>query len=229
MIDSSGKDIFKRLRTVLRRIFLPAVFPLFASPLAAHPHVFVDGGVNFVVNDKGQLEALQVTWLYDAFETLYILSSYEMSLKATGTLDEADRQRLVRLRSDWPADFDGSSHISMAGARVALDRPRDMDAQLVDGRLKMTFTRHLRTPVDMKDASLEVAVYEATYFYAFAVTDDPLLLGETAGCDTDVIPFNPDTQDKVLQATLAKLGREETPDIEGVGAFFADRIVLKCA
>ncbi|MEM9369716.1 MAG: DUF1007 family protein, partial [Pseudomonadota bacterium] len=35
----------------------------------AHPHVFVEGGVSFVLDDEGALAALEVTWRYDLFET----------------------------------------------------------------------------------------------------------------------------------------------------------------
>ena len=43
-----------------------------------------------------------------------------------------------------------------------------------------------------------------------------------------MIPFNPDIELAALQTTLFELSREETPDIENVGALFADRIVMTC-
>lgn len=212
-----------------RRIFaLVTALQVFVWPIQAHPHVFVDGGVDFVFNDKGLLEALYITWLYDEFETLYILSSYDMSLNAAGGLDEKDRQRLIRLRRDWPSDFDGSAHLSIGGADVELKLPAGLDVQFVDGRLQITFTRQLETVIDLSRSSGEVAFYESTYFYAFAVTNTPQLLGHAMSCETEVIPFDPDAQDVALQAALTKLSREETPDIDQVGARFADRISIRC-
>jgi len=32
-----------------------------AAPFQAHPHVFVDGGVDFILSENSTLEALQVT------------------------------------------------------------------------------------------------------------------------------------------------------------------------
>lgn len=195
----------------------------------AHPHVFVDGGVDFVFADDTVLEALNVTWLYDEFETLYLLASYEMSLQPDGTLAEEDRLELVRRRSLWPSDFDGSAHLSIDGRAVALDWPTDLDAGLIDGRLQITFTRALTEPVKLQGKTTDVAFYESTYFFAFSITNAPQLIGETAGCDTSVAYFDPDSADKTLLATLAKLSREETPNKDNVGALFADRILVECA
>jgi len=201
---------------------------MLAAPAHTHPHVFVDGGVDFVFDDKNRLSALNVTWLYDAFETLYILSSYGMSLNANGTLDEADRQELIRQRSNWPSDFDGASHLSIDTARVSLGRPVGLDAQLIDGRLKVSFTRNLETAVDLSNASAEVAFYEATYYYAFKVTNEPKISQITDSCRAIVIPFDPNAQHDALQLVLAKLGREETPENDQIGALFADRIAVQC-
>lgn len=194
----------------------------------AHPHVFVDGGVDFVFRDGTVLEEVRVTWRYDEFETLYILSSYDMALNADGTLDESDRRDLVRLRSEWPSDFDGSAHLSHNGALVGLAWPENLDAELIDGRLELTFSRRLTNPIILRDSPVETGFYESTYFFAFSVTQAPRLLGDIGSCSADVIPFVANAADTKLQLMLAKLGREDTPAVERVGAYFADRIVLKC-
>ena len=82
--------------------------------------------------------------------------------------------------------------------------------------------------MDLDQKSADVAFYESTYFFAFAITDDPRIFGPST-CSANVIPFEADQGDAVLMETLAKLGREETSDIENVGAVFADRIVVECA
>ncbi|MBY8978317.1 DUF1007 family protein [Rhodobacteraceae bacterium NNCM2] len=208
---------------------LMAAATAFASPAAAHPHIYVDGGVDFVLREGQVLEALEVTWLFDEFETLYTLSSLGISLNDQGGLDEGDRIELVKQLSDWPEDFQGSAHLSVGGEDLALKWPGPPDARLVDGRLEMTFARQLEEPHALAERRVEVGFYEATYFYAFSVTNEPKILGDGAGCSARVIPFNPDTDLIALQTTLFELGREETPGIANVGSLFADRIVLQCA
>ncbi len=217
--------------SALRRavlICVAAVLSLAApATLWAHPHVFIDGGVDFRLSEDNALEALRVTWLYDEFETLYMLSSHEMSLTRDGALSESDRVELTRRLSNWPDDFDGSAHLSVNGNVVDLDWPDDLDVQLIDGRLRLTFLRGLHQPLPLTGASVEVAFYESTFFFDFSVTQTPKLVGGGDSCRTEVIPFVPNRHDPLLKA-LAKLIREETPNMANVGANFADRIYFGC-
>lgn len=207
---------------------LCGVIALSAGPAVGHPHVFVDGGVNFAFEDNS-LVALDVTWLYDDFETLYMLSSYSLSLNAEGELDEIDRRALVRHRSNWPSDFDGSAHLSVEGSPISLQWPKNLDAQMVDGRLRVTFTRDLDEPIRLTGLAVEVAFYESTYFYAFSITEQPEFVGSEGRCNGEVLKYDPTEQDQQMQAMLSQLSREETSGIANVGALFADRIVVTCA
>lgn len=198
-----------------------------ASSALAHPHVFIDGGVDFQLSDNNTLEALRVTWLYDAFETLYMLSSHDMTLTQDGELAENDRVELTRRLSIWPDDFEGSAHLMVDDEAISLRPPEGMEAQLIEGRLRLTFVRSLETPISLSETRVEVAFYEATYFYDFSVTKKPELVGGGNTCRAIVMPFEPNNDDPWLNA-LAKLSRDETPSVVNVGANFADRIYLRC-
>ncbi|MEO0372883.1 MAG: DUF1007 family protein, partial [Pseudomonadota bacterium] len=99
--------------------------------------------------------------------------------------------------------------------------------QVLDGRIQAVFERELQVPLHLNGLSAELAFYEATYFFAFKITDAPQLLGNTP-CAARVIPFAADPNDSTLLAKLASLSREEVPENENVGQLFADRIALKC-
>ena len=225
-----GKNLRRNCVLELRRFCAASLLFLlpFAKPGLAHPHVFVDGGVDFAFDGAGRLAALHVTWLYDEFETLYLLSSVGLSLNSEGNLSEADRQRLLGELTVWARDFDGSVHVEKGDDPIPLAAPSALDAKLVDGRLVYTFTRNLETLTDITQSSIELAFYEATYFYAFAVTRSPQLLNSRDRCTAEVISYDPDAADAALQTELAKLGREETPTMANVGSLFADRIVVQC-
>ena len=226
--DLAGCNVRSYLGAWRRAGALAAMLLATVGPVRAHPHVFIDGGIDFVVQDGSVLEALQITWRYDAFESLYVLASEGFSLNENGQLAETARQELVRLRKDLPEEIGGSAHLKVDGEAIDLDWPTELDAQLADGRLELTFTRRLETPVPLADRNVEVAFYESTYFYEFNLTQEPKIFGNGDECAADLIPFNPDLQLAALQATLAKLSREETPEAENVGALFADWILLTC-
>jgi len=200
----------------------------FATPAHAHPHIFVDGGIDFIMSGQETLKALSITWLYDEFETLYDLASRGIEPQADGSLSDTDREVIRAAYSDWPDDFDGSAHLSIDGEVTEMAWPRDLAVDLVDGRLQLTFLRLLEEPTVLSDKTVEVAFYESTYFFAFKISNDPTFVGIDA-CAAVVVPYTPGEQSEEVKQDLARLSREETPDIANVGQVFADRIVVNCA
>ena len=213
------------LRAATFSAFLISIAPL----VNAHPHVFVDGGIDFVFAEDGALQAVELTWLYDEFETLYMISRYGLNLNSKGALGDEERLKLIEELRVFPEDFDGSAHLSLDEEAVELDWPKDLDGHLLDGRLQVTFVRDLTTPLHVEGKEIKAAFYESTYFFAFKITNAPKILGHPGACQTEVIPFSPDPNDASLFAKLASLSREEKPEDENVGAQFADRISLRCA
>lgn len=174
------------------------------------------------------LEAVEVTWLFDEFETLVMLASNGLNLNAEGDLRETDRQAVAQLQSAWPGQVGASVHLSAGGEPLTLGEPAAMDVGMRDGRLAVTFSRNLEKPVSLAGRDVEAAFYEPTFFVSFSIAEVSKLLGAPDGCATQLHRFEPDPEDEKLWAILAGLGREETPDIENVGAQFADRITLQC-
>ena len=217
-----------RVRHISATLCAACIATGIAGAALGHPHAFIDGGVDFVMDADGRLQELAVTWHYDPFETLYTLSAFEIPLNAEGGLDEADRLELVRRLGEWPEDFDGSAHLSVDDVAVSLQWPEGVDAHLVDGRILMTFTRSLEIPLEVRGRDVEVGFYESTYFFDFTVTLSPEVRGADGQCAARVIPFELDQQLARFQTMLLALDREETPETENVGALFADWIVLSC-
>lgn len=126
-----------------------------ALPLYAHPHVFVDGGVDFIMADGATLDALSVTWLFDEFETLYDLSSRGIEPQLDGSLSDVDRETIRSAYADFPDDFDGSAHLTINGEDIEMDWPSDVAVNLVDGRLQLTFIRKLADQIDLTDKEVD--------------------------------------------------------------------------
>lgn len=208
-------------------IFLGVVLA-WGAPAYTHPHVFIDGGVEFVIDSETRLHKVIVTWRYDALETLFILT--EMGLVSTGEdgFTTSERQLVEERLGRFPDDFDGSVHLTAAHSSLALEWPKDLEARLVGDRLEITFVRDLREPYLLAGNEVSAAFYERTYFFAFSMTDLPRTSGPEHNCKTEFVPFTPGTATQEIQETLAKLGREETPASGNVGYIFADVATLSC-
>ena len=199
-----------------------------ASALSAHPHVFIDGGIDFHLDGNEMLHKLEVTWLYDKFETLYILSSQGISPTKDGTLNSDDLSVLTALYENWPPDFDGSVHLKYLGQNIGLNWPQNAAVTYSENRLKVKFERELKTKFVLTDTPLEIGFYERTYFFDFSITSQPLIFGDAGSCSASVIPFEINSQSADILRELSYLSREETPEDTQIGAKLADRIQLIC-
>ncbi len=209
-------------------VFCSVLFIILGGTARAHPHVFVDGGIDFIFLEDGQLGSIVVTWRYDAFETLYLLSDIGIIPEQGADFTDQDRALVEERLGEFPSDFDGSAHLTVMGQTVSLDWPRDLTARLVGDRLEVSFFRDLTTPVALSDTGLQAQFYERTYFFAFSLTDAPDFIGDNGRCSGNIDPFTPsdDTQD--LTDMLAQLSREETPQDVNVGATFTDTLEVTC-
>ncbi|KNG95407.1 hypothetical protein ATO11_02030 [Pseudaestuariivita atlantica] len=198
------------------------------GPARAHPHVFVDGGVDFQITEDGTLEAIRVTWRYDELETLFLLSDLDVTPAAGADFTDSERALVERELGRFAPDFDGSVHLRAKGEPILLAWPRDLTARMVGDRLEVAFYRDLMEPLALEATELHAAFYERTYFFAFSLTDEPRFGEAEDRCSATITKFEPSSQTDEMRAALAKLGREETPENSNVGALLADRMVVTC-
>ncbi|MEO1536150.1 MAG: DUF1007 family protein [Pseudomonadota bacterium] len=209
----------------LRLPYFAAIGALTASSALAHPHVFVDARAGFLFNDAGQLTALRIAWTYDAFTSLTLFDILNLDTDNDGALDDADRAAIVAGETEWQDDYQGDTYLEQNGAPVAMAKPVSGAASLAEDRITVSFDLPLTTPLDVTD-SVVLRLYDPNYYYAYTVVG--LEKNAPEGCRTALAPFTHDTATAELQAQLARLSREETPEQADVGRLFADQVVLAC-
>jgi ABC-type uncharacterized transport system substrate-binding protein len=217
--------------TLAPRLQRPTAAALLAASLLpsaapAHPHIFIDGGVDFLFDAEGRLSALRVTWIYDPLNSLFMLEDLDIAPEDEADLPAETRARLAAYQTEWDAGFDGDSYLEHDGVPVALSGPRDADAEVRDGQVVIRFRRDLAEPL-LPGTDTEVAVYDPTYFTAYAVTDAPRIEGPAPGCHAEARRFRPDPALAALQEKLAAVPIDADPEGDP-GALFADRIRLTC-
>lgn len=220
--------ISRRARRALLAPLLAGALALLAAGAGAHPHIFIDGGVDFRFDDQGRLEALRITWIYDPLNSLFMLE--ELGLPVDAPIPPADRPRLAAYQTEWIEGFDGDSYLHHDGARIGLSGPLDAEGEVRDGQVVISFLRRVETPF-RPDETTVVEVYDPTYFTAYAVTDPPRIEGPagapTEDCRTEVVPYVPTAPLAALQQRLLEIPIDEEP--EGTpGALFAERVRLTC-
>lgn len=204
-----------------------AVAGLAATPLASHPHVFVETDLVLEVDAAGLVQAVEVTWTYDEFETLLVLDEWGLSAAYDTGLSAADE---VTLRGYDLTRFEGVGgdlYLASGGADgdapLALAAPEGLAVSLAEGRLTTTHRRALSVPVPAQ--GLVIRSYDPTFYTAYTLYG----IAPVAGCRAEVTPPDLDAAYSLVEELLFAMPQSEAEEnYPKVGKAFADTLRLIC-
>lgn len=193
-------------------------------PARAHPHVFVDVALAFQGDGQGNLTGVEVTWSFDAFFSLLILTDMGLDPDGDGALTEDELARLKGFDLvEWPEGFEGDLYIHRGDTKIALDHPEPTGIALEDGRIVAT---HVRGFGPVRADNLRVEPYDPTYYVAYALTG-PVSL--PAGCVYTITQPEPDAAQEQFRQMLAELTAEEEYSGAEIGNIFSESLMVQCA
>lgn len=188
----------------------------------AHPHIFVETGLRILVDEAGQLEAVEVTWTYDEFYSLLVLEDRELDPDYDGELTEAELADLHGFDMNWVDGFAGDLYVTRDGAPVHLAKPESLDTSVRNGQIVTRHRRVLSGPAD----GVELRAYDPTYYTAYDLDGDVTATGD---CSAIVKPADrTEAMEKV--AAIIRDMNDDLVEIQfpEVGAHFADTIRISC-
>jgi ABC-type uncharacterized transport system substrate-binding protein len=202
----------------------------FAAPASAHPHVFIDAGLEVIFDDQGNATALRISWTYDEYYSLVIAEEHAIDPDYDGAATAEEAAKLAGFDMGWDASFPGDTYALMNNAELALSRPADWTASYAGGKITSSHVRTFETPVKMTDVPLIVQVYDPSFYTAYAIVGTPVLTGAN-GCSVEV--FEPDAAaaDAQLQAAIEEMAG--STDVEGefpaIGKAYSEEARVTCA
>ncbi|QYK43118.1 MAG: DUF1007 family protein [Paracoccaceae bacterium] len=200
-----------------------------AGPAHAHPHIFIDTGLEVIFDTEGRATAVRVTWTYDDFYSLLMIEDRKLDADYDGVLTPEEEAQLSGFDMDWDPDYLGDLYVLAGEFEVPLSRPSDWSASYADGRITST---HLRTFVEplAPGADLVIQVYDPGYYTAYFIEGQPVLTGAGSTCTVQV--FEPDraAADSRLMAAIEEMGA--TGDLEmdfpAIGSAYAEEARVTC-
>jgi ABC-type uncharacterized transport system substrate-binding protein len=199
------------------------------GPALAHPHAWIDGKVEVILNDANQATGVRIFWVYDSLYSLYVVSDRGMDVDWDGKLTPEEEAALSGFDMDWDEGFPGDTYALLGETALPLSRPKDWTATYADDRVTTTHLRTFDAPVPLGDLPLIVQLYDPGYYVAYAIPYDPVVTGGV-GCSAQVFVPDLDEAAAELQAALA----EFTPDIDleadfpAIGAAYAEEVRVTC-
>lgn len=209
-----------------RAAFLAAALAVHgAAPALAHPHEFIDAGVELRF-DGGTLAALRIVWVYDDLTSLMILT--DRGIDPDQPLTPAQAADLTGFDMNWEAGFAGDTYLLNGETPVALGPPQDWTAHVVQGRIITTHLRQVAPPLAPGAAPLVVQVYDPSYYTAYTIATAPLIRGRD-DCAAQV--YGPDTAaaDAALAEAMKELsGNDPEAEFPAIGAAYAEEVRVTC-
>lgn len=201
---------------------LAACFLLLATPLQAHPHVFVETGLRLVASESGAIQGVEVTWRYDELYSLLVLEDMGLDSDFDGQLTMAELERLNGFDLQWIDGFEGDLYAQSAAGQLKLGAPQNRGTSLAAGQIVSRHYRALETAEDR----LSLKAFDPTYYTAY---DLGLGVDLPEGCTVKVVKADLEAARKLEAELLGDDVDDPEADYPEVGEEFADEIFVTCA
>jgi ABC-type uncharacterized transport system substrate-binding protein len=154
-----GKQVFRGAGAAVLAIVLSG-----ALPAAAHPHIWIEHAVTVVMGSAG-IEGVRFTWEFDPLFSSLIFQEFDADRDKKFSPPEVraiETKHLGNLKA-----YDYFVEIKVQGAPVPV-AIKDFQVSVgTGGQVSYAFTVPITGPAT--PASLDIAVYDPTYFTAFAL------------------------------------------------------------
>lgn len=202
-----------------------ATLALAPAPSNAHPHVFVDAAVSFLIGMDGRLAGARISHFYDPLVSLFVLQ--DLGVDPFAPLTVADARVLADAQRGLLTDAGGFAEVTVGAVEAKFGPIEDVDASMEGERLRVDFTLPLAAPVALDGEAARLAIYDPVYFIAFDLGGRVDVEG-TGGCTAEALEWRPSERVLALQATLLDLPADATPEDPTVGRLFAAEARLTC-
>ena len=195
---------------------------LLAAPAAqAHPHVFVQTGLQLVADDSGKLVGVEVSWTYDDFYSLLLLEDMGLDNDADGVLTPSELARLDGFDLNWIEGFQGDLYITADDAPVVLGPPDGRGTDVVQGQI---VTRHFRAFAPQSGPVI-LRAYDPSFYTAYDL-DGGVKVPD--GCKLTIQPADLDRAYTLVEEALYANPAMPDDEYPEVGDAFADIVEVTC-
>ncbi len=203
---------------------------MIANPVAAHPHIFIDTGLEMLFDPQGQLTHVRVTWQYDEFYSLLVTEDMGLDADFDGVLTEAENTKLTGFDMQWVQGYNGDLEIMSGTQILSLSGPTEISAEFAEGRITTTHLRSVLSPLPARE-TIVIKPYDPTYYTAYDVTR-PLIITGSEDCRARVKMPDINAGLQALREQLNTLAADADPEDEGlpnIGAQLASDVIVTCS
>ncbi|MGZ5828450.1 MAG: DUF1007 family protein [Xanthobacteraceae bacterium] len=213
--------MIRHLKSVLAALLVVAS----AAPALAHPHVWVMMQSELIYSPEGAVTGIRHAWTFDDMFSSYATQGLPQATKGRFTREELAPLAKENIESLKEYGYFNFAHVAGARKKDAFNDPENYWLDYKDETLVLNFILPLKTPIKTPD--LRIDIYDPEFFVAFEfVEKDPVKLsGAPQGCAMTLIRPN---ENKFPSSQRLDKALQESSVNEGMGAFYASKISVKC-
>jgi len=156
----------RRVRHIL--LLSLCILPCSAS---AHPHVWIDYGVELEMHGT-QVDTVQEKWVFEQGFPVSLVIDLTHIPKA-GPLAEVDVAAFKEQAFTSLKGADYFTHLFVDGQAVEFDEPQHFAVAVDNGKIVYTFLLPLKKPLDAASKSLEVGIWDDSFFVDYEPLNKP--------------------------------------------------------
>jgi ABC-type uncharacterized transport system substrate-binding protein len=148
---------------------LLALLPLLLLPLpaAAHPHVWIDASLGYVVEDAS-VTALQVTWVFDDLYSALVLEDFDGD--GDGTLSQQELDALVGISAVNLMAYSFFTHVKIDGEKHYVALVKEFYAEVTEEDL-ILYRFRVPLPAPTAPQQLAVGLFDDSYYVDIALAE----------------------------------------------------------
>lgn len=196
-----------------------ALAPFFAS---AHPHAWIDVRSTIVMSTDGMISAIEEEWLFDDLYSSAVLDEMADSPKKRMDVGNFAAEVIKNLEP-----YGYFMRITADDRPVKLSTVTQFKSEMKGQQLLLSFTAPLAEPVDPVRYTVNLSVYDPTYFIHMAhrPEDPPIIKSvEKYHCQVRVAPPRPSAEDFARAFALDRGASVE----DDMGYLFAEKVQIQC-
>ena len=200
-----------------------------ASPLKAHPHVFIESKTTIIINKNHEITGFRQSWIFDKQYTAFALVG--MDVDKDGKYSQKELEPLAKENIESLHEYDFFTFASQKGKDLALNKPSEPKLTYKNDELKLNFTLKLKKPVKIAGQPVKLAIYDPEFFIAFLEPKNqkPMQLasGTPANCMFEKHRASMD-QTSLVESRLGAPMDLTNEENKGAGALFAPSFQISC-
>jgi ABC-type uncharacterized transport system substrate-binding protein len=195
-----------------------------ASPVLAHPHVWVTAKAEVVFAPDGRVTGVRHHWIFDEAYTAYVTQGLDKD--NDGKLSPEELQDLANENAASLNEFDYFTVLKARGKPQSFDSPREARMSMEKSQVSMSFFLPLKAPA-VPSGAVSIEIEDPTFFVYFSLSDGQAavsLANAPQGCVTNIAKAKP--LDATMQQILQDEGALQAQPNADFGVEYSNRAII---